>query len=248
MIALDIARNELRRMFHGPLAWIILAFVQFILAFSFLSLIRNFQEAHSTVTHLGISISVIAITLGIAGQLLLITTPLVTMRLISDERRSGTLSLLLSAPVSIAEVIFGKYLGSMTYFLVVLIMISLMPLSLAFGTRLDFGMLASGLLGLLLLSSSFTAIGLFASTLTRQPAVAAVLTFILLFLFWYIDLLGQTDNETLAAVFNYLSMQWHLKNLLTGIFNSVDVIYYLLLSSVFVLLSMLRLDAIRSMD
>ena len=235
-------------MCQGPLAWIILAFVQFTLAIAFLTLLKNYQDAHSTTANLGISFFVIVTTLGIAGQLLLIVTPLVTMRLISDERRSGTLILLLSAPVSISRIILGKYLGIMSFFLIMLIMVSLMPLSLAFGTRLDPGLLASGLFGMLLLCSSFTAIGLFASTLTRQPAVAAILSFVLLFLFWYMDVLGQTDNVSLAAVFNYLSMQWHLKNLLTGIFSSIDIIYYLLLSGVFMLLSMLRLDAIRSLD
>lgn len=248
MIILDIARNELRRMFQGPLSWVILALLQFILAINFLTLVKNYQDARTTVASLGISITVVASILGIAGLLLLLVTPFLTMRLISDERRSGTMILLLSAPVSIGRIILGKFLGIMGFFLLTVVMISLMPLSLAIGTRLDPGLLVSGLIGLLLLCSSFAAIGLFTSTLTRQPAVAAILSFALLLLFWYMDVLGQTDNVTLAAVFNYLSMQWHLKNLLTGVFGSIDIIYYLLLSGVFILLSMLRLDAIRSLD
>lgn len=248
MIVLDIARNELRRMYQGPLAWIILALIQFFLAINFFTLVNRYQEAHATFVNLGISITVVVTTLQSAGLLLLLVTPFLTMRLISDERRSGTLILLLSAPVSITRIILGKYLGIMTFFLLILIMISLMPLSLAIGTRLDFGMLGSGLIGLLLLSSSFAAIGLFASTMTRQPAVAAALSFAIIFLFWIMHVLSNTDNETLAAVFNYLSMQLHLNHLLSGMFGSIDIIYYLLISSTFVLLSILRLDAVRSLD
>ena len=248
MIVLDIARNELRRMCLGPLAWLILALTQFFLAVTFFTLVNRYQVAHTNFVNRGITITVIANTLQSAGLLLLLVTPFLTMRLISDERRSGTLTLLLSAPVSINKIIVGKYLGIMGFFLIMLIMICLMPLSLAFGTRLDLGLLASGLTGLLLLSSSFAAIGLFASTLTRQPVIAAALTFALLFMFWSIHLLSQTDNETLAAIASYLSMQVHLNYLLTGMFRSIDVVYYLLLSGVFVLLSILRLDAIRSLD
>ena len=248
MITLDIARNELRRYFQGPLAWLILALTQFFLAVTFFTLLNRYQVAHTNFVNRGITITVLATTLQSAGLLLLLVTPFLSMRLISDERRSGTLTLLLSAPVSISNIIIGKYLGIMGFFLILLIIFCLMPLSLTFGTRLDFGLLASGMAGLLLLSSSFAAIGLFASTLTRQPAIAAALTFALLFMFWSVHVLSQTDNQALAAIASYLSMQVHLNYLLTGLFRSIDIIYYLLLSGVFVLLSILRLDAIRSLD
>ena len=248
MIVLEIARNELRRMLQGPLAWLILMLIQFFLAITFLTLVNRYQEAHNTFVNLGITITVVVTTLQSAGLLLLLVTPFLTMRLISEERRSGTLILLLSTPVSVTRIILGKYLGIMGFYMLILMMICLMPLSLSLGTRLDFGMLVSGMLGLLLLSSSFTAIGLFASTLTRQPVVAAALTFALLFLFWIVHILSNTDIGTLAAIFNYLSMQRHLNQLLSGMFGSIDIIYFLLLSGVFVLLSILRLDAVRSLD
>jgi len=248
MIVIDIARHELRRLYHGPLLWVLMALIQFFLSITFFTLVDHYQEAQSSFVNLGITITVVVRTLQSAGLLLLLVTPFLTMRLISDERRSGTLILLLSAPVSIAKIIIGKYLAIMACFLLILSMISLMPLSLTLGTRLDFGMLASGMVGLLLLSSSLSAIGLFASTLTRQPAVAAALTFALTMLFWVVHILSNTDNEILAAVINYLSMQRHLNHLLSGMFASVDIIYYVLISAMFILLSMLRLDAIRSLE
>ena len=248
MIVLDIARNELRRLCLGPLAWIILALVQFFLAITFFTLLNQYQQAHAAFVERGITSTVVAGTLQSAALLLLLVKPFLTMRLISEERRSGTLLLLLSAPVSIREIVLGKYLGILVFFLLLLAMISLLPLSLVFGTRLDFGILASGLIGLLLLSMSFAAIGLFASTLTRHPAMAAALTFTIIFLLWIFHVLSNTDNESLAAVINYLSMQRHLNNLLSGLLRSVDVIYYLLLSGVFVLFSILRLDALRNLE
>lgn len=248
MIVLSIAKNELRRLCLGPLAWIILALVQFFLAITFFTLLNQYQQAHAAFVERGITSTVVAGTLQSAGLLLLLVTPFLTMRLISEERRSGTLLLLLSAPVSIREIVLGKYLGILAFFLLLLVMISLLPLSLVFGTRLDFGILVSGLIGLWLLCMSIAAIGLFASTLTQHPAMAAAVTFAIVFLLWIFHILSNTDNETLAAVINYLSMQLHLNNLLTGLLRSVDVIYYLLLSGVFVLLSILRLDALRNLE
>ncbi|MBF8269302.1 MAG: hypothetical protein HW386_1011 [Gammaproteobacteria bacterium] len=248
MTVFTIAGNELRRLYLTPLAWLSLAVVQFFLTVTCFTLADQYQQAISTFVNRGITSTVVAGTLQTAGLLLLLVTPFLTMRLISEERRSGTLPLLLSAPVSVTAIVLGKYLGMLGFFLIMLIMIGLTPLALSFGTRLDYGLLAAGFIGLILLAGSFAAIGLFASTLTRQPAIAAVLCFAGLFLFWVIHVLGSTDNQTVAAVINYLSMQRHFNQFLTGLFTTGDVVYYLLLSGVFVLFSILRLDALRSFD
>lgn len=248
MTVIYIARNELQRLFFSPLAWIILAIIQFILTVSFLRSLDQFMTSPGAAATLGVSKFIIPGTLQSAGLLLLFISPLITMRLISDERKSGTLTLLLSSPVTVTGIILGKYLGIMFFYLILLIMISLLPLSLAFGTSLDFGLLVSGLTGLFLLCSSFAAIGMFASTLARQPAVAAIITFGLLFLLWIMHVLATTDYEALGGIINYLAIQHHLSNLLVGVFSSVDIIYYLLLNFVFILLSIIRLDSIRYLD
>ena len=248
MTALTIAGNELRRLYLTPLAWFSLAVVQFFLVVTCFTLADQYQQAISTFVNRGITGTVVAGTLQSAGLLLLLVTPFLTMRLISEEWRSGTLALLLSAPVSVTAIVMGKYLGMLAFFLIMLIMISLTPCALAFGTRLDYGLLAAELTGLLLLASSFAAIGLFASTLTRQPAIAAVLCFALLFLFWVMHVLGGTESATWSTIINYLSMQRHFNHFLTGLFSTIDIVYFLLLSGLFILLSILRLDALRSFD
>lgn len=236
-----IAGHELRRLFKSPLAWIILAIVQFLLAIFFYLLLSQFMGSANS--DQGLTATVVSGLLQISGIILLLVSPLLTMRLFSEEYRIGTIKLLLSSPVSITELVLGKYIGIIVFYLCILAMIALMPISLMAGTELDLGQLLSGLLGLALLISAFAAIGLFISTLTAQPGVAAVSTFGVLFVLWIINAAGSSASEQVAQVFSYLSLLRHFDNLLDGVFNSVDVIYYLLVSISFINLSIWRLDA-----
>jgi gliding motility-associated transport system permease protein len=239
-----IAANELRRLFKSPLAWIILATVQFLLAIFFYLLLSQYMQPSSASS--GLTEVVVSGMYQIAGVVILLVSPLLTMRLITEERRLGTIKLLFSSPVSITELVLGKYLGITAFYCLMLIMISLMPATLMFGTQLDLGQIASGLIGLLLLMSSFAAIGLFISSLTNQPAVAAIGTFGVLFLLWIINIAGTNASESSAAIFSYLSLLNHYNNLLNGVFSSADVLFYLLVSIFFILLSIWRLDAERT--
>jgi len=242
-VILHIAGNELRRLFKSPMAWIILAIVQFLLAIFFYLLLSQFLSPANSGQ--GLTVVVVSGMLQIAGIIMLLVSPLITMRLVSEEHRLGTIKLLLSSPVSITELVLGKYIGIIGFYLCMLVMITLMPVSLMPGTDLDLGQLLSGLLGLALLMSAFAAIGLFISTLTRQPGVAAISTFGVLFILWIINVASNSASEQMTQIFSYLSLLRHYDNLLNGIFNSVDVAYYLLVSISFIILSIWRLDAQR---
>jgi ABC-2 type transport system permease protein len=171
---------------------------------------------------------------------------MLTMRMIADERRSQTLSLLMSAPLSMTEIVLGKYLGILGFLFIMLFMLASMPLSLLFGGNLDIGMLASGFLGLGLLLAAFAAIGLFMSSLTVQPIIAAISTFGVLLLLWIIDWAGSSSQgQQVGNTLSYLSLLQHYKPMLRGAFNSNDVIYYLLFIFTFVVLTIRRLDAYR---
>jgi ABC-2 type transport system permease protein len=126
-------------------------------------------------------------------------------------------------------------------------LIALMPLSLAVGATLDFGKLLAGLLGLGLLVASFAAAGLYMSTLTAQPAVAAIATLGLLLFLWIVDA-ASTQQETAGSLFGYLSLLRHNDALLLGLFDSADVAYYLLFSMAFLGLAIRRLDDGRLRD
>ncbi len=243
-----IASRELRGLFLSPLAWSILAVVQLIVAYLFLIQVDTFLELQPRLLHMegapGITDIVVAPVFANTAVILLLVVPLLTMRLVSDEHRSRTLSLLLSSPVSMTEIILGKYLGLLAFLLIMLGMMALMPLSLLVGGSLDFGKFASGLMGLALMLASFTAAGLFMSTLTAQPAVAAISTFGLLLMLWIIDWAGSTGTEY-SGLFGYLSLLRHYESLLKGMFNSSDVTYYLLFTFTFLVLGIRRLDAAR---
>jgi ABC-2 type transport system permease protein len=248
MMIISIAAREIRSLFLSPLAWAILAVTLFILAYLFLSQIEAYLLLQPRLAALqgapGVSDIVVAPLFSDAAVVLLLITPLVTMRTLSEERRSHTLSLLLSAPVSMTEIILGKYLGVMAFFLILIGMLALMPLSLLAGTDLDLGKLAAGLLGLTLVVAAFAAIGLFMSSLTEQPTVAAVTSFGLLLLLWILDWAGNSGLDT-SRLMGYLSMLRHYEPLLKGLFNSTDVSYYLLVITLFLGFSIRRLDATR---
>ena len=239
-----IATHELRRLFKSPLAWIIFAVVQFLLAIFFLLILSQFIDpaAASLFANHGVTEIVVVGLLQIAGIILLLITPFVTMHTFSEERRTGTIKFLLSSPVSMTELVLGKYLGVICYLFLLLVLISLMPLSLLMGTQLDLLQLLSAFLGLVLLVSSFAAIGLFVSSLTSQSAVAAISTFGILFVLWIMNMAGNTGSEYFREILTYLSLLNHYHNLLDGVFNSADIAYYLLVSTVFIILSIWRLD------
>ncbi len=247
MIA-TIAARELRSLFLSPLAWSILAVVLFILAYMFLGQLDTYLAYQSQIAMMesppGVTEVIIAPLFSSATLILLLVIPLLTMRLVSEERRARTLPLLFSAPLSMSEIVLGKYLGMLGFLGIMLGLVALMPLSLLSAGTLDFGLLASNLIGIGLMLAAFAAAGLFMSTLTAQPTVAAISTFGVLLLLWIIEWTGKSmgDNPT---VLSYLSLQSHYEALLKGLFDSSDVIYYLLFIITFLVLSIRRLDAER---
>ena len=242
-----IAGRELRSIFLSPLAWVILAVIQGLCAYFFLLYVDLFLQLQPRIAAVpsgpGITDIIIAPLYSTAATVLLLIVPLLTMRLVSEERRSQTLSLLISAPVSMTEIILGKFVGVFCFVLIMLIFIALMPLSLLAGGSLDLGIWFSGLLGLLLLLATFCSVGLYISTLTSQPTVAAIVSFGLLLLLWILNLAGSAGSS--GELFTYLSMLSHYQALLQGNFNSADIIYYLLLTGLCLILSIYRLDADR---
>lgn len=246
-----IAWRELRTLFLSPLAWAILAVVQVIMGFMFLVRIEIVQIYAAQLAAMedapGVTQIIVPELLGTAAIVLLLVVPLLTMRLLAEERRNRTLALLFSAPVSMSEIVLGKYLGVLGFLGVVLLMIGIMPLSLLLGGALDLGLLFSALLGLALVLASFAAVGLFVSTLTQHPAVAAIATFGALLLFWVLDWSGQGSQggSQGGGVFAYLSLFNHYRPFLEGLFDSADALYHLLLIATFLVLSIRRLDATR---
>ncbi|MDH5692852.1 MAG: ABC transporter permease, partial [Gammaproteobacteria bacterium] len=178
-----------------------------------------------------------------AAILLLLVVPLITMRLISEERKNGTLSLLFSAPLSITEIVLGKFFGVMSFLILGILLISFAPLSLLFSGSLDLGLFISNVLGLFLMIMTFCSLGLLISSLTKQPLVAVIATFSTLIFLWIIDWAGrESSDSTMGAILQYFSLTRHYENLLKGVFNTSDIVYYLSLSFSFLVLTIFFLD------
>ena len=243
-----IAGRELRSLFLSPLAWAILAVTLFILAYLFLTQIETYIGLQPRLSAIegapGVADIIVAPLFADAAVVLLLITPLITMRALSEEHRNRTISLLFSAPVSMTEIVVGKYLGILSFFVILLGLLALMPLSLLAGTELDMGKLAAGMLGLTLVVAAFSAIGLYMSSLTEQPTVAAVTTFGLLLLLWIVDWAGNSE-ATGSSALAQLSMLRHYEPLLKGLFSSADVAYYLLVILLFTGFTIRRMDASR---
>jgi len=169
-----------------------------------------------------------------------LVSPLLTIRLFANERLQNTIALLFSSPVSMWEIVLGKYLSLLIYLLMLTLLLLLMPLSLSLGSSLDFGMLFSGVLGLLLVSLSYLALGLFIACITDSAVVSAIISIGLLLMLWLIELSLKTGES--GEFISYISMLHHFLPLMKGLFSSVDLIYYLLFISLFLLLSVKHLE------
>ncbi|WP_417511647.1 ABC transporter permease [Methylophaga sp.] len=240
----NIARNELHRLFLSPLAWVILALSQLLLAYLFLTHMDYFNSIQSRISAIpgapGVTELVAMPLLSNAAIISLLISPLLTMRSFAEERRNETLPLLSSAPLSMFDIVIGKFFGTLTFFLIMASFTVLMICSLAVGTTLDFYQLSAGVIGLILLVASFSAVGIYMSSLTRQPTIAAISTFAILFLFWIIDWASHSTTE--FSLLSWLSLLKHFEPMMQGQINTQDISYFALIIFAFLLLTVRRLD------
>ncbi len=153
--------------------------------------------------------------------------PAITMGLFAEEKRSGTLELLMTMPVSDFEIVMGKFLAAVSLLAVVFAVTLVYPLSLSRLGNLDWWAVAAGYVGLLLLGASYSAIGLMASSWTKDQVVAILVAFSLCFFLYLIDqLVGQPTGVT-AQIIQYLSTSFHFDNIARGVVDSRDVVYFL---------------------
>lgn len=241
-----IARHEARRIFVSPLAWTVLAVIQFIMGLSYSLLVTEMVNNPGSLNqYSGVSDYIGGGLFGFSAVLLLLVVPLMTMRLFAEDSKSGSLTLLTTAPASITEIVLGKFLGLVSFFLAVLGLMALMAFSLIGGAELDVGRMLAGLAGQLLLMLSFGAAGLFVSTLTREPVIAAVGGFGLLLVVWLLEAMAY-GGGMFSDLFRHLSLIGHFEKLRRGVFDTADLAYYVLFVTFFLWLAVQRLDLERS--
>jgi len=229
-----LARKELRSYFASPIAYIVLAMFAVIFGFFFYSAtalfvnfsMRSAMERGFTppanlndfiIRPLFSNLSVIALFL----------MPMVTMRLFAEEKRTGTVELLLTSPLRDLEIILGKWLGAFLLYLCLLAISALNLLFLFLHGRPDTKAVLVGYLGLVLLGASFLGLGSFLSTLTRNQIVAASLTFGVFLMLWVMDWVSSYSFTTVGRVASYLSITTHFDSFAKGVLEVKDVVYYL---------------------
>jgi ABC-2 type transport system permease protein len=240
-----IIRKELSMLFISPLAWILLALIQLLLTWVFLVRLDAFLEIQSQLMQIanppGITEIIISPVFAMAAIILLMVTPLLSMRLLAEERRNHTLILLISAPVSMTDIVIGKFLGLMVFFLAVIALIVALSISLRLGGALDFGLILSNTLGLFLVTACFSALGLYISSLTAQPVIAAIGTLGALLGLWMFNLAASETDGWLQ----YFSLLKHFEQFNQGLIDTLSIAYFILFIVTFLVLTIRRLDGER---
>jgi ABC-2 type transport system permease protein len=228
-----IAQKELRSYFASPIAYVVLAAFALVFGFFFSTMLYYFlgQSMQMSMGMGGGPMNVNEQMLRYVFQnmtvILLLMVPMITMRTYSEEKRSGTIELLLTSPVSDWQMILGKFFGAMSLYAAMLAVTLVHVLILyRYGTP-EWKPIASTYLGLLLLGGSMVALGLFVSSLTKNQIVAGIVTFVVLLLLWVLDWMSSFSPGWVASVLNYVTITGHLDDFIKGVIDTSHIIYYL---------------------
>jgi ABC-2 type transport system permease protein len=249
---LKIAKLELSILFYGPVAWLVLVIFMVQCSMHFFNLYQGIREGLSAGIHINdITYAVFPDQPGLFTEVLqklYLYIPLLTMGLMSRETSSGSIKLLLSSPVKIREIILGKYLAIAVYGLLLMLILCIYSMIAVLTIKdADAGLIISGLTGLFLLTATYTAIGLFMSSLTSYQVVAAIST---LAVFAGLQFIGSVGQETdfLRDLTYFLSISGRADEMLKGLISTKDVIYFLLIILLFLSLCIMRLQNDRKHD
>lgn len=212
-----IARKELRSYFNSPIAYIFLSVFLIIPAFFFFRgyFLLKVVEVRSY--------------LEIVSTVFLFLVPAITMRSWAEEKKSGTLEILLTMPIKDYEIVFAKFLSSLMFLAIGLVLSVSVPLIVLYTGPLDWGVIASTYLGLLLMGAAYLSLGLCISALTDNQIIAFILALVVCFVFYLMGQVGflVTMPKFLVPVFRFLGLSPHYASLARGVIDSRDVIYYL---------------------
>jgi len=250
-VILKVARTELSTLFFSPIAWFLLIVFWIQCGVTFFNLMEfvtrqvemsgDRQEFYTSITD--------SVFLGLQGLFksvmdnLYLYIPLLTMSLISKEISSGTIKLLYSSPVSMYEIVLGKYIAMMIYSLLLVLIVGMYVVSGISSIRnADTGMLLTALLGFYLLLCAYSAIGLFMSSLTAYQVVAAISTFVMIGIFSYIGTVWQ-DISFVRELTYYLSINGRTQKMLAGLITTKDLLYFVIIVYIFLGLTIYKLRA-----
>jgi len=228
-----VFRKEMSNFFVSPIAYSIIAIFLLVSGFFFwanvsLMSMISLQAAGNPMIAERINLTDIVIRPLIQNMaiILLFVTPLLTMRLFSEEKKSGTIELLLTYPIDDSAFVFGKFLAALALLLIMLLGTFTFPIFLASLAQPDLGVMMSGYLGLFLMGAAFMALGTFISSLTENQIVAGVITLGLILVLWLIDALASNAQGMMKDVLSYMSVISHLDDFIKGVIDTTHVIFY----------------------
>ncbi len=245
MMTFTLMNKEMKQLFASSLIWVFLAAMQLALAWVFLGRLNTFLELQPQLAQLanppGVTEVIVSPVFSVASIVLLAVTPILSTRLFAEERRNHTLTMLISAPVSITTIVLGKFLALMLFFSLIPLLIVALAVSLLAGGMLDFGLLGSNLIGLILLASCFAALGLYISSLTSHPAVAALGSLGVLLGLWVMDLMAIGAENAI----HHISLFRHFENFNIGLIDTFSLAFFLLFTATFLILTIRQLESER---
>lgn len=229
-----IAKRELQAYFTSPIAYVVIAVFLVLTGFFFYSLVWWFNAQALQMSQnpyyfqqININQMVYVPLFHNISIVLLLMLPLLTMRLFSEEKKTGSEELLFTSPVTVNQIIFGKYLAALAVLAVMLLLSGLLSVfAFAYGNP-QVAPILNGYLGLFLMGAAFIAVGIFFSSLTENQIVSAILTFGALLLFWIMSWAAGAAGGMWQSVLNYLSFFQHFDDMTRGILDTSDIVYYL---------------------
>lgn len=210
-----IFKRELNVYFVSPIAYIVISIFLLVTGWFFFTTFFLYNQA--TLRNF---FALLPITLSFV-------VPAITMRLFSEEFNVGSYEILLTLPVSFLDVVLGKFLAALAFVIIMLIPTFAYPIAVSFLGQLDWGPVVGGYIGAILLGASFSAIGLFASSLTRNQIIAFIVGMAICFSLTLIDKMLFFLPQSLLGILEYLGADFHFENISKGIIDSRDVVYFL---------------------
>lgn len=251
MNALTICRKEIDSYFRSPIAYFLMGFFALVAGFMFYGAVAAFLQRALQAAQFGQSTPmnvdewVIRNVLSNVSVIGLFLIPMMTMRSFSEEKRSGTIELLITSPLHDWEIILGKWLGAMVMYAALLALVAINLGTLyAYGTPSLQPMLV-GFLGLLLQGGAFLAIGIFISSTTKNQIVAGVASFCMFLLLWVLDWVTAFSDSAVSKVIGYISVIAHFESFAKGVIDTKDVIYYITMIALGLFLTARSMDSMR---
>jgi ABC-2 type transport system permease protein len=231
---LAITSKELKSYFASPIAYVVIGLYALVYGYYFFTAVRFFEQQSMQMAGLGmgsppvnVNEQLIRPVFQISMVWALFFLPMITMRTYSEEKRSGTMELLLTSPITDFQIIMGKFLGAMGLYAAML-GVTVLHMALLYWVSEPEGMpIVTSYLGLLLMGGCFMSVGLLLSSLTKNQIVAVVATFVVFMMLWMINWVAQFMSPTSQAILNYLSITSHLEDFMGGVIDTKHVVYYL---------------------